>query len=117
MRFGVLGPTQAYADDGAPRPVGGRRLRALLALLLLDADRTVPPGRLVDGVYDADPPQRAANALQSQVSRLRRLLPDVQIEFGPAGYRLVVDPQQVDVHRFAALAEAGRAALAAGDPG
>ncbi|MFI7218771.1 ATP-binding protein [Micromonospora maritima] len=117
MRFGVLGPTQAYADDGTPRPVGGQRLRALLALLLLDAGRTVPPGRLVDGVYDADPPQRAANALQSQVSRLRRLLPDVEIEFGPAGYRLVVDPQQVDVHRFAGLAEAGRAALAAGDPG
>ncbi|SBT66725.1 Predicted ATPase [Micromonospora sediminicola] len=117
MRFGVLGPTQAYAADGTALPVAGQRLRALLALLLLDAGRTVPPGRLVDGVYDADPPQRAANALQSQVSRLRRLLPGVEIEFGPAGYRLAVDPQQVDVHEFAGLAEAGRVALAAGDPG
>ncbi|SCG40198.1 ATP-binding protein [Micromonospora humi] len=116
MHFGVLGPTQAYAADGTALPVGGGRLRALLVLLLLDAGRTVSPQRLVDGVYGARPPQGAANALQSQVSRLRRLLPAAHIEFGPAGYRLDVDPQRVDVHRFTALAGAGRAALAAGDP-
>ncbi|MEV4817517.1 ATP-binding protein [Micromonospora tulbaghiae] len=116
MRFGVLGATQAYAADGSVLPVAGGRLRALLVLLLLDADRTVAPQRLVDGVYGDRPPEQAANALQSQVSRLRRLLPDAHIEFGPAGYRLAVDPQRVDVHRFTGLAAAGRAALAAGDP-
>ncbi|MET9302025.1 BTAD domain-containing putative transcriptional regulator [Micromonospora aurantiaca] len=116
MRFGVLGATQAYAADGSVLPVAGGRLRALLVLLLLDAGRTVAPQRLVDGVYGDRPPEQAANALQSQVSRLRRLLPGAPIEFGPAGYRLAVDPQRVDVHRFAGLAAAGRAALAAGDP-
>ncbi|EWM63737.1 regulatory protein AfsR, partial [Micromonospora sp. M42] len=116
MRFGVLGATQAYAADGSALPVAGERLRALLVLLLLDADRTVPPRRLIDGVYGDRPPEQAANALQSQVSRLRRLLPGARIEFGPAGYRLAVDPQRVDVHRFTRLAGAGRAALADGDP-
>ncbi|MEU4595062.1 AfsR/SARP family transcriptional regulator, partial [Micromonospora aurantiaca (nom. illeg.)] len=116
MRFGVLGATQAYAADGSVLPVAGGRLRALLVLLLLDADRTVAPQRLVDGVYGDRPPEQATNALQSQVSRLRRLLPGAHIEFGPAGYRLAVDPQRVDVHRFTGLAAAGRAALAAGDP-
>ncbi|MEU1762276.1 ATP-binding protein [Micromonospora sp. NPDC005686] len=115
MRFGVLGATQAYAADGSVLPVTGVRLRALL-VLLLDADRTVTPQRLTDGVYGDRPPEQAANALQSQVSRLRRSLPGVPIEFGPAGYRLAIDRQRVDVHRFTALAEAGRAALAAGDP-
>ncbi|MEU8072261.1 BTAD domain-containing putative transcriptional regulator [Micromonospora sp. NPDC049151] len=116
MRFGVLGATQAYAADGSVLPVTGGRLRALLVLLLLDAGRTVAPQRLVDGVYGDRPPGQAANALQSQVSRLRRLLPGVPVEFGPAGYRLAIDPQRVDVHRFTGLAGAGRAALAAGDP-
>lgn len=116
MRFGVLGATQAYAADGSVLPVTGGRLRALLVLLLLDAGRTVPPRRLIDGVYGDRPPEQAANALQSQVSRLRRLLPDAPVEFGPAGYRLAIDPQRVDVHRFTGLAAAGRAALAAGDP-
>ncbi|MEU9513253.1 helix-turn-helix domain-containing protein [Micromonospora sp. NPDC048169] len=116
MRFGVLGATQAYAADGSVLPVTGGRLRALLVLLLLDAGRTVAPRRLVDGVYGDRPPGQAANALQSQVSRLRRLLPGVPVEFGPAGYRLAIDPQRVDVHRFTGLAGAGRAALAAGDP-
>ncbi|MER7993032.1 ATP-binding protein [Micromonospora chalcea] len=116
MRFGVLGATQAYAADGSALPVAGERLRALLVLLLLDADRPVPPRRLIDGVYGDRPPEQAANALQSQVSRLRRLLPGARIEFGPAGYRLAVDPQRVDVHRFTRLAGAGRAALADGDP-
>ncbi|WP_018784373.1 BTAD domain-containing putative transcriptional regulator [Micromonospora sp. CNB394] len=116
MRFGVLGETQAYAADGSLLPVAGGRLRALLVLLLLDAGRTVAPQRLVDGVYGDRPPEQATNALQSQVSRLRRLLPGAPVEFGPAGYRLAVDPQRVDVHRFTGLAAAGRAALAAGDP-
>ena len=85
MRFGVLGATQAYAADGSVLPVAGGRLRALLVLLLLDAGRTVAPQRLVDGVYGDRPPEQAANALQSQVSRLRRLLPDAHIELGAAG--------------------------------
>lgn len=65
---------------------------------------------LIDGIWDQDPPMGAANALQALVSRLRRALP-VAVESHPAGYRLVVEPDAVDVIRFERLAADGRAAL------
>ncbi|HLL69754.1 MAG TPA: BTAD domain-containing putative transcriptional regulator [Micromonosporaceae bacterium] len=127
MRFGILGPTQVWFADGRELTLGGARLRALLALLLADVGRVVPTESLIDGVYGGQPPIGAPNALQSQVSRLRRALITgdaatdagrygVAVEFHPAGYRLVVDPDRVDACRFTALAAAGRGALAAADP-
>ncbi|RAO43060.1 BTAD domain-containing putative transcriptional regulator [Micromonospora saelicesensis] len=117
MRFRILGPTQVVLADGREVPVGGPRLRALLALLLLDAGRVVSAERLIDGLYGEHPPRGAANALQSQVSRLRQALPTEYdpVEFHPAGYRLAVDPDDVDAYRFERLAEAGRRALGDGD--
>ncbi|MFI1813979.1 ATP-binding protein [Streptomyces sp. NPDC020422] len=114
MIFRLLGPLTV---SGAAVP-GGPRVRALLALLLLDAGRTVTAGRLVDGLYGDTPPAGAANALQSQVSRLRRLLPEgVAVEHSPAGYRLTgADPEDVDALRFERLAREGALAGAAGDP-
>ncbi|TDC97825.1 BTAD domain-containing putative transcriptional regulator [Actinomadura sp. 7K507] len=115
MRFGVLGPVEVCAD-GVAVPVGGPRVRALLAMLLLDAGRVVAHERLIDGLYGDEPPDGAANALQSQVSRLRRGLGDTGLVEGhPAGYRIAVDPDDVDVHRFGLLAAGGREALAAGE--
>ncbi|NUP21226.1 MAG: tetratricopeptide repeat protein [Streptomyces sp.] len=116
MRFGILGPLDVRTDDGTPLDPGGPRPRALLSLLLLDTGRAVSPHRLIDGLYGAEPPAGAANALQSQISRLRRrLAPHTDIEAGPAGYRIAVPPESVDAHRFERLAREGRAALAAGD--
>ncbi|MEU3463402.1 BTAD domain-containing putative transcriptional regulator [Streptomyces sp. NPDC006733] len=113
--FGILGATQAWNVDGSALVLGGPRRRALLALLLLDAGRVVTPERLIDGLYGEEPPAGVANALQSQVSRLRHVLPQ-PVEFSPAGYRLVIDPDDVDAHRFERLSAQGREALAAGDP-
>ncbi|MFC6016629.1 BTAD domain-containing putative transcriptional regulator [Plantactinospora solaniradicis] len=120
MRFGILGATEVYATDGRRLVVGGPRLRALLVLLLLDAGRLVSADRLIHGLYGDKPPNRAANALQSQVSRLRQALsagngPEPLVEFHPAGYRLAVDPEDVDWHRFTRLVGAGHRALAADD--
>lgn len=119
MLFGILGPVEARHEDGTPVAVGGPRVRSLLALLLLDAGRIVPTQTLVDGLYGEAPPGDAANALQSQVSRLRRGLRDDSgtdklVEFHAAGYRLSVDPEQVDAHRFERLLREGRRALASG---
>ncbi|MYW65297.1 AfsR/SARP family transcriptional regulator [Streptomyces sp. SID8379] len=115
MRFGILGPLDVRAPDDSPLDPGGPRPRALLTLLLLDAGRTVSAERLIDGLYGEDPPAGATNALQSQMSRLRKRLA-LEIEAGPAGYRLVVDPDSVDLHRFERLAREGRQALTTGDP-
>ncbi|MGW0618423.1 BTAD domain-containing putative transcriptional regulator [Streptomyces sp. NPDC002765] len=111
MRFGILGPLEVRTDDGRPVDPGGPR--ALLTLLLLDAGRTVSAERLVDGLYGTRPPAGAANALQSQVSRLRRrLAPHTEIEATPAGYRILIAPDTVDAHLFEQLTAQARAVAA-----
>ena len=123
MRIGLLGTLAV--EDGAGRPVrvGGARVRALLILLALDAGHVVPSYALIDrlwGDHAGRRPADAGNALQSLVSRLRAALRDAGldpgvIESSPVGYRLAVDPQQVDATAFERQARAGAQALAAGD--
>ncbi|MDQ7808075.1 BTAD domain-containing putative transcriptional regulator [Amycolatopsis sp. A133] len=113
MRVALLGPLRAAEDDGTPIDIGGARLRMLLARLALDAGRAVPADALVDGLWGAEPPSDAANALQSLVSRLRKALP-VAVESGPGGYRLALAAGDVDAERFERLAAEGRRELAAG---
>ncbi|MEU0792811.1 BTAD domain-containing putative transcriptional regulator [Amycolatopsis sp. NPDC005961] len=113
MRVALLGPLRATDDEGTPIDIGGARLRMLLARLALDAGRAVPADALVDGLWGAEPPADAANALQSLVSRLRKALP-VAVESGPGGYRLAVAREDVDAERFERLAAGGRRELAAG---
>ncbi|WP_369822120.1 BTAD domain-containing putative transcriptional regulator [Saccharomonospora sp. CUA-673] len=116
MQVALLGPVRVETEDGTPADVGGPRLRMLLARLALDAGRAVPVEALIDGLWGDEPPAGAANALQSLVSRLRRALAaaGVELESGAGGYRLAVDPDAVDIHRFERLATAGRRDLAAG---
>ncbi|WP_030869901.1 BTAD domain-containing putative transcriptional regulator [Streptomyces sp. NRRL F-2747] len=116
MRFGILGETRAWHGDGGEVSLGGPARRALLALLLVRSAEVVPSDRLVDEI---DPARvLSAHSLQSQVSRLRTALgTGAVIERAGAGYRIVVDPDDVDASRFERLAGAGRAALADGDAG
>jgi predicted ATPase/DNA-binding SARP family transcriptional activator len=115
VRIGILGPLEVRVGFGEPVEVVGPRLRTLLVRLAADADRVVLASQLVDAVWGDDPPAGATNALQSLVSRLRRLLPDL-IESDPTGYRLALDPEAVDAVRFESLALAGREELRGGDP-
>ena len=114
MWFGVLGPLEVRDDDGRAVAVGGARARGLLVLLALDAGRVVPVERLIDAQYGEEPPAGAANAVQAQVSRLRRVLPEGLVAYEGAGYRLAAAPDDVDAHRFARLAAEGRRLLADG---
>jgi predicted ATPase/DNA-binding SARP family transcriptional activator len=100
----VLGPLELRTGTGQTVPVAGARLRTLLVLLALDANRVVSAGRLIDGVWGDDPPAAAGNALQALVSRLRRTAPELEIEAAPHGYRLIIDPDQVDALLFLRLA-------------
>ncbi|MFB7256540.1 AfsR/SARP family transcriptional regulator [Streptomyces nojiriensis] len=112
MRISMLGALDVRGEDGSGVAVGGTRLRALLILLALEPGRVVASELLIDGIWQDAPPAGAANALQALVSRLRRALPAVEVAAHPAGYRLVVEPDAVDVVRFERLASAGRGALA-----
>ena len=109
MRFGVLGAVRAYAADGSPIPLGDRQ-RALLAALLARSGRIVPADLLAELIWGEAPPADPAAALHSQVSRLRRALPDARIETEPPGYVLRVDTDEVDAGRFDRLVEAAAGA-------
>ncbi|NUS09461.1 MAG: AfsR/SARP family transcriptional regulator [Nonomuraea sp.] len=103
MRISILGPLEVE-DDGGSVVVGGLRLRALLAMLALEAGRTVTSERLIDALWPDEPPVNAANALQTLVRRLRTALrPYEVIESRPGGYVLALPPEQVDALAFRKL--------------
>lgn len=74
--------------------------RALIALLGLDAGRTVSIDRLARGIWGDDPPERVRGSLQTYVSRLRRVLGEAAITTEATGYALRVPRENVDVLRF-----------------
>src|SRR3954452_8865647 len=110
----LLGPLEVH-DGTAPVKLGGRKARALLARLALDANRPVPAERLVEDLWGEDPPDTAGKMVQIHVSQLRKALPAGVLVTRPGGYALAVDPGSVDLVLFERLRDAGRAALAAGD--
>jgi predicted ATPase/DNA-binding SARP family transcriptional activator len=111
----LLGPVQVVRS-GCEVGLGGPRPRAVLALLVLEAGRVVPAGRLVEEVWQGSPPPGAAKTLRSYMSRLRGLLsPDAALAARGGGYVLGLDLELVDAVRFERLAGAGQAALSAGE--
>jgi predicted ATPase/DNA-binding SARP family transcriptional activator len=111
----ILGPLEVRDGDAAIE-VAGSRLRVLLICLALSPGRPVSAAALVDAVWAEQPPAEAANALQSLVSRLRRTLGEAAtVGQSPAGYRLAIEPQDLDATRFEQLAQAGAAALRIGE--
>ncbi|MEU4570016.1 BTAD domain-containing putative transcriptional regulator [Micromonospora sp. NPDC023956] len=115
MEFWVLGPTEV-TDGGRSLAIGGPKPRTALAALLLEANRIISVEGLVEAVWAGQPPPSAVNALQTYVSRLRRVLGAETLCRHPAGYRLVADPDLIDARRFERLLAGARTALAAGDP-
>ena len=121
MEFRVLGPVELWTGETAVR-AGEPRQRAVLAGLVVDAGRTVGTDTLVDRVWGEDPPQQARRTLHAHISRIRGQLARLGAEPAPqllrssAGYRLVVEPERVDLLRFRALVERARAdGMAAAD--
>jgi predicted ATPase/DNA-binding SARP family transcriptional activator len=97
----------------------GAKERALLADLLVNAGRVVSADRLVEDLWGEDPPGNPANTLQGRVSALRRALGRAGtglVVYRPPGYRLAVDPEQVDAARFERLVAQARA-LGPAEPG
>src|SRR5439155_6047637 len=115
-RFSLLGPL-TMSRAGEPAALGGQKPKALLAALLLEANRVVSRDHLIDALWGDDPPDTARNTIQVYVSQLRKLLPEGALETAPPGYRLVVDPATVDLFEFVKLCEERRSALASGYAG
>ena len=115
MRFSVLGPLQVLDDEGSTIDLGGRQPRLMIAMLLVADGRSVSVDSLTDVLWGDEPPASAMGTLHSNVSRLRRRLGSETLVLDDYGYRLRVDPADVDHLRFGRLADEGRAALDAGD--
>src|SRR5213596_2878344 len=109
MEFRILGPLEVV-EDGRQVPLDRRRLRALLAFLLLHANEPVSSDRLIYEVWGHDPPKTAGASLQNYISRLRKVIGADAIASQPRGYVLRVDPERFDLARFERLTAEARGA-------
>src|SRR5262245_61312110 len=117
MQFRILGPLEVEGERGAV-PLTGAKPRAVLAVLLLHANKPVSPGRLAEALWGHEAPAHATKTVQVYVSRLRKTLGDHGvIETTAAGYCLHADPEEIDAERFARLVALGRRRLDDGDAG
>ncbi|MDA0168259.1 tetratricopeptide repeat protein [Solirubrobacter taibaiensis] len=108
MDFAILGPLRVVGPDGEIE-LRAPKHRALLATLLLGyRDGAVSATRLIDVLWDENPPATATKALQVHVSQLRRLLGPDTIETRPSGYAVRVG--SLDLQRFEALSAQARTA-------
>ena len=119
VEFRILGPLEVQAD-GHRLQLGGRKQRALLAVLLLNANEVVSRDRLIDALWGERPPQTASHTLDAYVSRLRKALASsgdggARLVTLAPGYVLRIAPDQLDLTCFERLAADGQRALEAGD--
>ena len=101
MRFEVLGPLVVRDGDGVDVTPRGTQKRRLLAALVAAVPDPVSAERLADVLWPGRPP--SANAIQAQMSRLRRDISPVKIRSDGRGYALTVREDAIDVRRFEEL--------------
>ncbi|WUA29133.1 AfsR/SARP family transcriptional regulator [Streptomyces canus] len=108
VEFGVLGSVAAWDETGEPIALKGPRHRAVLARLLIARCGVVPVPRLVEDLWEGDPPADAVGTVRTFVAGLRRALEPERPRRTPSrllvtdgpGYALRAEPAHVDARRF-----------------
>lgn len=116
-RFRILGPL-TVERDGVELAVGPGKQRALLVSLLLDANHLVPLNRLVELLWEGEPPRSAVANIRTYASRLRVMVAGggaERVVWRPPGYLFTAGEEEVDLLTYERLVEEGRKALARGD--
>jgi DNA-binding SARP family transcriptional activator len=116
--FFILGPIEARSA-GRRISVTAPKQQAVLAALVLEANRFLSVDRLAEYVWDGSPPTSAASTLQAYVYRLRQLLSPMReatLRTSAAGYALEVDDTDIDLTRFHRHVDDAREMVADGDP-
>lgn len=117
--FGVLGPLQMTVD-GAPVTLGTPKLRAVLAMLVMNRNRAVSIDSLIAAAWEEGQPPEARASLHSYISNLRKRIADAGADpksvlvNAPPGYRLNAPDVDCDIGRFVVEKAAGVHAAAAG---
>lgn len=118
VKFYVLGPLEVVARGG-PVAIPAKRVRSLLAILLLHASQVVSIERIVDGMWPDEPPHSAVENVRTYICQLRSLLrqayQEERLESYAGGYRLMAAPEDLDLIRFNRLSDWGRSTLREGD--
>ncbi|MFI7382782.1 BTAD domain-containing putative transcriptional regulator [Streptomyces sp. NPDC049813] len=117
VRYNILGTLEIWVDQHRLR-LGGPIQERVLVTLLLEPGKCVPVARLVEAVWEDEPPATAVHQVRKAVADLRRRIPDgasLVLTDGP-GYRAVPQDDQLDLGRFTRLTEQARLEIAAGAP-
>ncbi|MRH86998.1 hypothetical protein GFY24_05875 [Nocardia sp. SYP-A9097] len=106
----VLGTIRLSLDD-QPVGSGASMLRAVLARLIAAGARATSAERLIDELWEGNPPSTAGSVLQVHIHNLRRLIePDHPrrarsryLVSESSGYALQLAPESVDAWHFESL--------------
>jgi DNA-binding SARP family transcriptional activator len=106
LRFSILGTIEIYHKDKAARLTGVMQ-QTLLAAFLVSGGTLLTVDALMDELWGTTPPAKAGNALQAQVSRLRRCLGRLELDrthsrlaTTPVGYLFHLDRSELDAWQF-----------------
>ncbi|MEV6374198.1 AfsR/SARP family transcriptional regulator [Micromonospora musae] len=106
MEFGILGPLSIRSGPSSIH-LSGDRNRKLLAALVLNVNRAVPIDRLIDVVWDEQPPATARQQVQNRLGQLRSMLAlddtGQRIIRHGTSYVLEAAEERVDAFRFRAI--------------
>jgi len=119
MKYGLLGPL-TIESGGQQVQIPGPRLRAALAMLLLQNGSPVAVEQFIDGLWGERSPQTARAQIHNVISKLRKALPaeaGEQLQLINGAYQFTVSPDAIDATRFTAGVRAARAAVRTGPTG
>jgi len=117
VEFRILGPLEVL-DEGERLSLGTLKERIVLATLLLHANEFVSRPRLIDELWGESPPPTAKKAVNVYVSKLRKVLTrngHDPIATVAGGYRLELDPEDLDMARMQRLLAHARERAAVGE--
>ncbi|MFE1595636.1 BTAD domain-containing putative transcriptional regulator [Nocardia sp. NPDC058705] len=118
-RFGILGELRLLTPTAQPVAVRGRNVSAFLGVLLANPNTVISVDRLIDIIWNGNPPARAREGVHVQAGRVRETIETAGLARGDltsenGGYRLEIDPESVDWVRFERAVRIGHNKFRAG---
>jgi DNA-binding SARP family transcriptional activator len=115
LRFSILGPLEVTSGQLVLTP-SAPKLRQLLTQLVLQCNQIAHTDKLIEELWDTDPPPSARTTLQTYVYQLRKLLATAGrgqerlVVTKPCGYVATIRPESVDACLFDRYLSRGEAA-------